>query len=247
MTDWLEGRVCRRIDWHPELFTLTIEAAIEPFSAGQFIKLGLAHSDGKVVSRAYSLVNAPNSGLLQVLAVKVADGQLSPALHLLQPGDRLLVSARASGHLTLSEIPDGDALWLLATGTGISPFLSMLASAEPWRRFARIVLVYAVRHQRDLAHLADIEQWQRACPAQLTLIPVVSREPMVGALPGRIPELLANGRLEQVAGLPLTSRSQILLCGNPGMIHDASELLQARGLKRHRRAEPGNLHSERYW
>ena len=168
MTDWLEGRVYRRIDWHPELFTLTIEAAIEPFSAGQFIKLGLAHSDGKVVSRAYSLVNAPNAGPLQVLAVKVADGQLSPALHLLQPGDRLLVSARASGHLTLSEIPDGDALWLLATGTGISPFLSMLASAEPWRRFARIVLVYAVRHQRDLAHLADIEQWQRACPAQLT-------------------------------------------------------------------------------
>ena len=247
MSDWLQGRVSRRIDWHDSLFTLVIEAPLAPFKAGQFIKLGLRNGDGRVLGRAYSLVNPPHADQLQVLAIKVEAGQLSPALHRLQAGDDLLVSAAATGHLTLNEIPDGESLWLLATGTGVSPFLSMLATAEPWQRFARMVLVYAVRQQRDLAHLADIERWQEEHPGQLTLIPVVSREPMVGALPGRIPELLANGRLEQVAGLSLNHGSQVLLCGNPGMIHETSELLQARGLKRHRRAEPGNLHSERYW
>ena len=247
MSDWLQGRIKRRIDWHDSLFTLAIEASLAPFRAGQFIKLGLREGDGRMLSRAYSLVNPPHADLLQVLAVKVETGQLSPALHHLQPGDEVLVSANASGHLILNEIPDGDSLWLLATGTGISPFLSMLATAEPWQRFTRIVLVYGVRQQRDLAHLAEIEQRQQEYPGQLILIPVVSREPMVGALPGRIPELLANGRLEQVAGLSLNCSSQVLLCGNPDMIHETSELLQARGLKRHRRAEPGNLHSERYW
>lgn len=247
MAEWRSGRIAQRIDWHPELFSLAIDAEINPYQAGQFIKLGIRGDDGRVTARAYSLVNPPGSRYHSILAVEVKDGAVSPFLHQLQVGDELLVSPTATGFLTLDQIPDGQTLWLLATGTGISPFLSMLATAEPWQRYQQLVLVYAVREVRDLAYLAMIEGWQQQYGDQFRFLPVVSREQHGAMLHGRIPQLLADGSLEQRAELPLATTSQVLLCGNPGMIHDTSELLLARGLRRHRRADPGNLHSERYW
>ena len=247
MAQWLQGRVVERIGWTENLYSLKVEAAIEPFHAGQFVKIGLGSGED-IVGRPYSLVNAPQEPLLEFYFSVVAEGPLSPRLARLNGGDGVLVMSQANGFLVLDEVPPASHLWLISSGTGIGPFLSMLRTAEPWQRFQRVVLVHAVRRAEELSYrhvitaVAD-EHRQKFC-----YVPFVSREQVDYALAGRIPDALKDQRLEERAGIAIDrAQSHVMLCGNPAMVEDVTSLLKSRGLTKHRRREPGQISTETYW
>jgi ferredoxin--NADP+ reductase len=145
-------------------------------------------------------------------------------------------------------VPSAAALWCLATGTGLGPFLSILRTADPWEKFERVVLVHAVRYSRDLSYADEIARVAAAQTGRFTFIPFVSRELHHGALQGRIPGALSDGRLEAWAGVPLTpENAHAMLCGNPEMVRETQTVLEARGMRRHRRREPGHFTLETYW
>lgn len=245
MTDWITGKVKARTQWSEALFSLVVEADVAPFKAGQFTKLAW-HTADKKVSRAYSYVNAPGQDC-EFYLITLPQGQLTPYLAGLDVGDELLVQRSASGFLTLDEVPAGRDLWLLATGTGVGPFVSMLSEGSCWQQFANIVLVHGVRLAEELAYRERIGQLTQD-KAHFHYVPFVSREQVAGAEPGRITHALADGRLEQRVGLPLTAEhSRVLLCGNPHMVRDTLQVLQAKGLQKHLRRKPGQILMENYW
>ncbi|WP_394131219.1 ferredoxin--NADP reductase [Shewanella maritima] len=248
---WTTGKVIEKINWNAKLFSLRIQVDIGPYLAGQFIKLSQIQND-KRVARAYSIVNAPGDDFIEVLAVEVEQGQLSPNLHQLHIGDTIEVSTKASGFMTLEEIPHGplhgDHLWLLATGTAVGPFISMLHTAEPWQRFSKVVLVYGVRLSSDLAYLDDIKSFEQKFGDQFIFIPCVTREPIDDGLSCRIPDGLKNGTIEQFAKLDINAEdSQVMICGNPGMITGAQNELHDKGLVKNLRRTPGQITVEKYW
>lgn len=247
MQHWASGRVTGKTLWTERLVSLQVAAEIAPFEAGQFLKLGLEFGE-ETIGRPYSLVNAPGEHPLEFCFSVVREGPLSPRLAALMAGDTVLVAPRANGFLTLSELADGRDLWLVASGTGIGPFLSMLKTVEPWRRFQRIVLVQAARTARELLYRDTIDGFAKAHPGQFSHIPFVSGEETDFALPGRIPQALKDGRLEAHAGIELSAEhSQVMLCGNPQMLKDVQAALFARGLRKNRRRDPGNISVESYW
>jgi len=223
------------------------------FTAGQFARLGVRKPSGCIVWRAYSMVSAPHDEFLDFFSIVVPDGEFTSELSRLSVGDELLVEKQAFGFLTLDRFPDGRDLWLLATGTGIAPFLSILQDFEAWQRFERIVLVYSVRQQRELAYqqlIADLPQreYLEGLGDKLTYVPVVTREQVPGALHGRITQLIETGELERVAGLALSpEHSRIMLCGNPQMIEDTRAVLKTRDLQLALTRRPGQVAVENYW
>jgi ferredoxin--NADP+ reductase len=244
---WSEGRVYALRRWTDTLYSVQVEADVQPFLAGQFTKLGL-QLDGQFVERPYSYVNAPQEMPLEFYFVTVPDGPLTRGMIALQPGARIWVMRRPSGFLTLNEVPDARHLWMLATGTAIGPFLSILKTVEPWQRFERIVLVHAVRMAEELSFADTIAAFATHHPRQFQFVPFVSREQSDFALPGRIPAALQSSLLEQRAALDIRPEtSQIMICGNPEMVKDTSAVLQARGLERNRRRTPGHITVENYW
>jgi ferredoxin--NADP+ reductase len=247
MSDWLEGRVIENRHWTEALFSLHVEAPRLPFEAGQFVRLAL-DVDGERVARPFSFVNPPEDPVLEFYGVIVPGGPLSPRLARLAAGDVLYIASNPSGFLVLSEVPDSDALWLLATGTGIAPFLSILRTETPWRRYASVVLVHGVRYARELVYREAIEAVARAHGARFRYVSFVSREQAPGSLAGRIPAAIADGRLEQAAGVALApDNSQVMLCGNPDMLRDGGAALAVRGMKKHRRRSPGQVTVESFW
>jgi len=246
MQTWVEGTVIETIRWNEELYSVRIDAPVRAFEAGQFIKIGL-DIGGERVGRAYSYVNAPHERPIEIHFNTVPEGPLSPRLAAMQAGDRVWVTAEPNGYLTLAEAPDRPHLWLLATGTAIGPFLSILKTAAPWQRYERIVLVHAVRRVADLGYRELVDELLERHPGQLRFVPFVSRETTEFALAGRIPQAIEDGRLEAQAGLRLSpDESTVMICGNAGMIGDTLKVLEGRGLRRHRRREPGHVITEKY-
>lgn len=248
---WTTGQVVERIDWNDKLFTLKIKSALSPFIAGQFIKLSQIIDDRRV-ARAYSLVNGPDAQYLEVLAVTVEGGQLSPRLHLLEAGDEIEVTTTAAGFMTLDELPKEEQvqsdLWFLATGTAVGPFISIMETQEPWQRFKKVILVYGVREKKDLAYLEKLQGLVSRYADKFTLILSVTREAVNGALTERIPVALEDGHIEKMAETTLSpEHSQVMLCGNPGMISEAVEVLKAKGLTKNLRRVPGQITMEKYW
>jgi ferredoxin--NADP+ reductase len=177
----------------------------------------------------------------------VPGGPLSPALARLEAGDALFVADNPSGFLVLSEVPPAEDLWLVATGTGIAPFLSILRGDAPWRRYRRVILVHGVRHAQELVYREMIAELLRVHPGILSYVPFVSRESAPGALEGRIPAAIRDGRLEAAAAAIAPERSQFMLCGNPDMLKDATAALVERGLRKNRRRTPGQITVESFW
>lgn len=247
MSAWLEGRVIENRHWTPALFSLRLAGPAFSFEAGQFVKLAL-DIDGERVARPFSFVNAPGELPLEFYGVIVPGGPLSSRLACLQPGDGVHLSPKAAGFLVLSEVPAAEDLWLIATGTGIAPFLSILRTATPWKRYARVILVHAVRRANELVYRERIDDLARTWGERFRTVSFVSREAAQGALAGRIPAAIADGRLEAAAACPIAAeRSQVMLCGNPDMVKDATAVLAARGLRKNRRRTPGHVTVENYW
>jgi len=244
---FVEGRVVGLTPWTADLFSIQMEAAVKPFRAGQFGRLALPH-DGAMMARPYSFVNAPSERPLEFHFIALRDGPLTQRLANLKPGDAIWIAPQASGLMTLADIPAADYLWLLSTGTAIGPFLSICKTDEPWQRFKKVVLVHAVRYARDLSYQDTIRGIAAARGERFVYVPFVSREDHDFAIRGRVPQAIEDGQLEAHASVSLVAASsQVMICGNPEMMKDTSRVLAARGLKKNRRSDPGQITVEAYW
>lgn len=223
------------------------------FKPGQFARLGVATASGGIVWRAYSMVSADYDEHLEFFSIVIPDGAFTTRLARLEVGDSLWVEKQAYGFLTVDRFAlDGD-LWMLASGTGVAPFLSILRDPSIWERFDTLIVAYSVREARDLVYRGEIE----ALPldplfaphgGKLRFVPVVTREKAAGALDRRLTALCADGTLEAAVGVRFdAARSRVLICGNPQMLDDLRDVLTQRGLKPDRSREPGNLAFENYW
>ncbi|HEY5900290.1 MAG TPA: ferredoxin--NADP reductase [Burkholderiales bacterium] len=238
---WLTGRVSGNRRWTDTLFSLRVEGVNLRFQAGQFVRIAL-DIEGQRVARAFSFVNPPDDPVLEFYGVIVPEGPLSPRLAALAPGDALYVAPNPAGFLILSEVPDVQTLWLISTGTGLAPFLSILRTPTPWQRFRNVVVVHGVRHASELVYRETVQA------TRARYVTFVSRERVAGSLEGRIPAAIADGRLEAAAGVKLApENSHVMLCGNPAMLKDAQAALMARGLRKHRRRAPGHITVESFW
>ncbi|MBA1297842.1 ferredoxin--NADP reductase [Pseudomonas carnis] len=238
----------------PSLFTLrTTRDAGFRFTAGQFVRLGVTKANGSTVWRAYSIVSSPFDEHLDFFSIVVPGGEFTSELSRLKVGDTLLVERQATGFLTLNRFVDGRDLWLLGTGTGVAPFLSILQDFEVWEKFERIILVYSAREAKELAYQSLIDtlserEYLAEYAHKLTYIPIVTREQHPGTLNGRITALIENGELERAAGVELTAQdSRVLICGNPQMVDDTRQLLKQRDMQLSLSRRPGQVAVENYW
>jgi ferredoxin--NADP+ reductase len=246
MSKWLEGRVIGNRRWTETLFSLRVECPHLRFEAGQFVRIAL-DVGGERVARPFSFVNAPEDPVMEFYGVVVPEGPLSPHLARLKAGDALYVADNPSGFLVLAEVPPAEDLWLVATGTGIAPFLSILRTEVPWQRYRRVILVHAARLAAELVY-QDLILELKTKRSQFKYLSMLSREKHPESLAGRIPAAIRDGSLETAARAQIApERSQFMLCGNPGMLKDAAAELIARGLRKNRRRTPGQITVESFW
>jgi len=272
--------VLSKTTWTPNLFSFTVSRPDSfKFTAGQFVRLGVNPSQlnyykqlsavadaededeeldealNEDIFRAYSIVSSPFDEILEFFSIVIPDGAFTSQLQHLEVGDELLLNTMPFGFLTLARYqkPLPKDLWLLATGTGLAPFLSMLQDLKTWEDYEHIVLAYSARSTEELAYIEKIESLQEDFgslvdnPAKLIFIPIVTREPVEGALTERLPKLLLDGTLQARAGIDLdVDSTHVMLCGNPEMVEDTKETLKRLGLVMNRRGE-GNIAVENYW
>ncbi|WP_413520733.1 ferredoxin--NADP reductase [Psychrobacter glacincola] len=271
--------VLSKTTWTPNLFSFTVSRPDNfKFTAGQFVRLGVNPSQlsyykqqaavngdasnkelnealNEDIFRAYSIVSSPFDEVLEFFSIVIPDGAFTSQLQHLEVGDELLLNTTPFGFLTLARYqkPLPKDLWLLATGTGLAPFLSMLQDLKTWEDYQHIVLAYSARSTEELAYVDKIESLQEDFgslidnPAKLIFIPIVTREPVEGALTERLPKLLLDGTLQAQAGIALdVDSTHVMLCGNPEMVEDTKETLKTLGLIMNRRGE-GNIAVENYW
>jgi ferredoxin/flavodoxin---NADP+ reductase len=247
MHGWSEGHVAARHDWAPGLFSLTVAAEVEPYEPGQFVNLAL-DCGGTIERRSYSIASPPGAPL-EFLVAEVETGVLTPSLGALGIGQQVLVERKPQGFFTLKWVPPARHLWLVATGTGLGPFLSILRSPDVYARFERVVLVHGARDHRHLAYQSELRALETERGGQLEIAWLVSRDTAgEGVLAGRVTSALSDGSLEGDVGVTLSpADSHVMLCGNPGMIEEMTSLLGARGMKKHRVRTPGHITVEKYW
>jgi len=246
MANWLEGKVVDNRRLNQYLTSLIIEVPLNGYEAGQFVRIGLADGD-EVIARPYSLVNTPEESCLEVYFNIVEDGPLSPRLFELKSGDDVLIADNPSGFLTVSEIPQCNHLWMIATGTGIGPFLAILKSEAAWQKFEKIILCYSVSYAEELAYQGVIEQVALTHAEKFCYVPIITRETFAGGLGKRLPTLMQDASLEQHTGIDINAEnSHVMMCGSSSMITDVSAELVARGMKKHRRRDPGHFTTEKY-
>lgn len=248
--------------WLPQkLFSFcTTRPAAFTFTPGQFARLGLplqATPDAKPeIWRAYSMVTAPQQDGLEFYSIVVPDGEFTPRLAQLRVGDPIYIDKSAFGFLTLDRFEPGGNLWLIATGTGLSAYLSLLRDPNTWLLFNRIILVHGVREAAELAYREEILDWAThgSMPSpgknltKFDYLPIATREALAHTPQERITTLIASGQLEALANCALDpGTSKVMLCGNPDMLLEARKLLTERGFAVGRRGNLGNLAVENYW
>lgn len=246
--------ILERIDWSSKLFSFrTTRYRGFRFAAGQFARLGLRAADDNLVWRAYSMVSAPYDDHLEFYSIVVPDGAFTTLLDRCRVGDEIYIEKASNGFLTIDRFVGGHDLWMLASGTGLAPFLSILQDPMTWSSFDNLVLVHSVREARELAYQETIT----GLPAhplvgeyahRLRYLSVVTRERHAGALSERITRLVEDGRLEDAAKCSLDPESaRVMVCGNPQMVDDLRALLAGRGFRTSRRGIPGQMAFENYW
>lgn len=240
--------------WSEKLISIrTTRSPSFRFQPGQFARVGIASGSSGTIWRPYSMVSANYDEYLEFFSIVVPDGAFTTRLARAVVGDTLYVEKQPYGYLTTSRFVGGQDLWLLATGTGIAPFLSILRDPEVWTRYEHLVLAYSVRELADLAYREEIAAIARDEPfnahaRKLHFVPIVTRATVAGLLNRRLTDLLRDGSLEASVGVPLDAeRARILLCGNPQMLDDVRDVLSERGLRPDRGREPGHFASENYW
>lgn len=234
--------------WTDELFSFrTTRDKGFRFACGQFAMIGL-RLDGKPLLRAYSIASPNYHDELEFFSIKVPDGKLTSRLKDLAPGDPILVGNKATGTLLLDSLLPGRNLYLLGTGTGLAPFLSVVQDPEVYDRYEKVILVHGCRFVRDLAyrswiaeHLPQNEVLGDIIREKLVYYPTVTREPFDHR--GRISLLIENGTLARDVGLPPIDKStdRFMLCGSVQMLADLRALLEGLGLEEGSQSTPGEF------
>ena len=237
MADWVSGKVTKVEYWTDALFSLYVRALFIRLPPGNLPSSGWK-STANACSAPTPTSTPPGNPDLEFYLVTVPEGKLSPRLAALKPGDEVLVVSEAAGFFVLEEVPDCDTLWMLATGTALGPYLSILQEGKDLERFNNLVLVHAVRYAADLSYLPLMRELEQRYAGKLRIQTVVSRETVEGSLTGRVPFLIETGALEEAVGLPMTTdTSHVMLCGNPQMVRDTQQLLkETRQMTKHLRA-----------
>jgi ferredoxin--NADP+ reductase len=233
--------------WTDSLFTFrTTRGPGLRFESGQFVMIGLM-VEGKPLLRAYSVVSANYEEELEFLSIKVANGPLTSRLQHVKVGEQVLVGRKAVGTLLLDNLRPGRNLYLIGTGTGLAPFMSLIKDPGVYERFRKVVLVHGVRETKELAYSEDI---QKALPQheligemlkdQLIYYPTVTREPFRNR--GRITDLVESGRLFTDIGLPAldAAEDRVMLCGSPQMLSDMVAILKVRDFDEGNSSRPGS-------
>lgn len=247
MSSLVEERVLEVRHWTERLFSFsTTRDPAFRFRSGQFTMIGL-ELEGRPLLRAYSMASAAHEDRLAFFSIKVPDGALTSRLQHLRPGDPVMVARKATGTLVLSNLLPGRNLYLLGTGTGLAPFLSIVKDPEAYEAFERIVLLHGCRRVSELAYGEKIlgelkadEHLGEMAEAQLSYVPTVTREPFRNR--GRITDLIFSGRLAEEAGLaPIDPGiDRLMLCGSPPMIAEAGRRLEERGFVEGHNGGPGH-------
>jgi ferredoxin--NADP+ reductase len=245
--------------WTDDLFTFrTTRPAHYSFAPGQYSRLGLMEN-GTAIWRPYSITSAPQDDFLEYYGVLVPGGAFTSLLDKIEPGSPIWLEKQLYGFMTVDRFVDGEDLWLLATGTGIGPYISMLRDPAVWSKFRHIVLAHGVKQASDLGYRDELRELQANPPisattatphAELRLIQAVTRmqDLAPNQLRGRLTTLLDNGELEKQAGLTMqAATSRVMMCGNPAMIEDMRRILHKRDMRPCRRALPGQFVTENYW
>jgi len=244
---WVQGEVVDVKHWTETLYSVKVSAPNVEFIAGQYTKVSLSINDQEV-ARPYSFVNSPNEDILEFYSVSVPNGPLSTAMQKLKEGDNISVGPKGNGFLILNEIPITENIWMLATGTAIGPYLSILKTKDSWTKFKKVVLVHAVRYEKELTYQDTIRDIKDQYGDRFIYISYVSREETKTSLRGRIPKDIGNGVLEKEANIPMNpNNTHVMICGNPAMLKDTTVELKKIGLKKHRRSSPGHITTENYW
>ncbi len=221
------------------------------FLNGQFTMIGI-EIDGKPLMRAYSMVSANYDETLEYLSIKVPNGPLTSRLMHIQPGDTLLVNSKAVGTLILQNVLPGKNLYLLSTGTGMAPFMSIIKDPETYERFEKVILVHGTRYAAELAYhdylqnaLPQNEFFGELVRNQFIYFPTVTREPFKNQ--GRITDLIAHGKLEAAIGLPPINKDhdRVMICGSPEMLRDLKAMFTTRGWDEGNMSQPGHFVIER--
>ncbi len=237
------------------------------WESGQFAVLGLPGSaprtmlsdpapddedPNKLIRRAYSIASSPEErGYLEFYVTLVQSGRLTPRLFALKPGDKVVLGKKISGMFTLDEVPDGQNLLLVGTGTGLAPYMSMLRNELECHLDLHTTVLLGARHSWDLGYRGELIAMQRYCPT-FHYIPVISRPgeelvPWAGQT-GYVQDLWDRGLVEAAMGSkPTPENTHILLCGNPSMIEGMIERLGTEGFVEATRKQPGQVHAEKYW
>jgi ferredoxin/flavodoxin---NADP+ reductase len=246
-------RVTHVHHWNDSLFSFrtTRDPGLR-FESGHFVMIGL-EVDGRPLMRAYSIASPHWEEHLEFFSIKVQDGQLTSRLQHLQVGDPVLVSRKPTGTLVLHDLHPGRHLYLLGTGTGLAPFMSIIQDPETYERYEKVIVAHGVRHISDLAYSTFIERDLPAHPFlgaqirhKLLYHPTVTRDAFRNT--GRLTAQIADGRLADVSGLPPLhpARDRFMICGSPSMLAEIRALLDQRGFQvSPRTGHPGDYVFER--
>ena len=244
---YTKERVLEVYHWTDKLFTVkSTRPGGFRFSNGQFVMMGL-EVDGAPLVRAYSMASANYEDMLEFFSIKVPDGPLTSRLQHIAVGDEILVGKRCTGTLVVGNLRPGRTLFMLATGTGLAPFLSIIKDPETYERFERVVLTHTCRRVDDLAYAQFIESELPSSELlgelvrpRLLYYPSVTREAF--RTTGRITDLIRSGQAFVDLGLPPLDRAhdRVMLCGSPEMLADTAALLEARGFEEGNSGEPGD-------
>jgi ferredoxin/flavodoxin---NADP+ reductase len=247
MSNSNEETVTKVQHWTKGLFSFTTTRhPTFRFENGQFTMIGL-EDQGRPLLRAYSIASANYEDELEFFSIIVPDGPLTSRLQHLKEGDPIIVRRKATGTLVLDNLRPGRNLYLLSTGTGLAPFLSIIKSPETYERFERVVLVHGCRRVSDLAYfdvikkeLPENEFIGECIRNQLIYYPTVTREPFDNS--GRVTQLLMTKKLFQDIGEePLSELDKVMICGSPAMLKDTKQILLDMGLQEGNHGEPGDF------
>ena len=253
MSNLLTERVLSVHHWNDTLFTFTTTR--DPgfrFRNGHFTMIGLRQPNGKPLLRAYSIASANYEEQLEFFSIKVQDGPLTSQLQNVKPGDEILVNSKSTGTLVTDFLLPGKNLWLLATGTGLAPFMSIIKDPEVYAQYDKVILTHGVRNVSELAYqdfimqeLPENEFFGEDVREKLLYYPTVTREPFRNQ--GRLTDLLKIGKLTEDLGLPPISpeTDRFMICGSPSMLKDFCSILNEGGFKEVRGSDPGHYVVER--
>jgi ferredoxin/flavodoxin---NADP+ reductase len=233
-----QERVLSVHHWNDSLFSFkTTRNGGLRFRNGHFVMLGL-EVEGRPLLRAFSFANANYDDHLEFYSIKVPNGPLTSRLQHIRPGDPILVGSKPTGTLILDHLRPGKRLYLLGSGTGLAPFMSLVRDPEAYERFETVVLAHGVRHVSDLGYRGYIEDELpnhelvgEDVKQKLRYYPTVTREAFRNQ--GRLTDLLDSGKLPADLGLPALdpAHDRVMICGSPAMLADTVALLEARGFE----------------